>query len=124
MRCQAARRCRQWQETGRVDILAGTAGQLPLPDTACDTVVTANTMSMWPDLAAGLREIRRVLRPGGRLVLSWHSATAPSRTQRRLALSDYSIRTLSDALRATFGNAERHDLTYSIAWQAERLPLT
>ncbi len=111
MRSQAARRCRQWQSAGRVEISAGTADQLPLADGACDTVVSVNTVVMWPDLAAGLHEIKRVLRPDGRLVLSWHSATAPSRTSRRLALSDDVIRTLSDALHATFGDFQRHDLT-------------
>jgi ubiquinone/menaquinone biosynthesis C-methylase UbiE len=118
MRSQAAHRCRQWQSAGRVDIYAGTADQLPLPDASCDTVVATNTVVMWPDLAAGLGEIRRVLRPDGRLVLSWHSPTAPSSTQRRLALCEISIRTLSDALSASFGDVERHDLTHSIAWQA------
>jgi ubiquinone/menaquinone biosynthesis C-methylase UbiE len=120
MRSQATHRCREWQRTGRVDIAAGSADQIPLPDAACDTVVAANTVVMWPDLAAGLHEIRRVLRPNGRLVLSWHSATAPSRTQRRLALSDNVIRTLSDALHATFGDIQWHDLTYSLAWQVQR----
>jgi len=107
-------------ERRRVDIAAGTADQLPLPDAACDTVVAANTVVMWPDLAAGLHEIKRVLRPDGRLVLSWHSATAPSRTSRRLALSDDVTRTLSDALHATFGDVQRYDLTHSLAWQAQQ----
>lgn len=120
MRSQAARRCRQWKSAGRVEISAGTADQLPLPDGACNTVVSVNTVVMWPDLAAGLREIKRVLRPDGRLVLSWHSATAPSRTSRRLALSDDVARTLSDALHASFGDFQRHDLTHSLAWQAQR----
>ena len=120
MRSQAAHRCRQWQSAGRVDIYAGTADRLPLPDACCDTVVATNTVVMWPDLAAGLREIRRVLRPDGRLILSWHSPTAPSSTQRRLALSEISIHTLSDALGASFGDVEHHDLTHSIAWQAYR----
>ncbi len=120
MRSQAARRCRQWQSTGRVQISAGTADQLPLPDGACDTVVSVNTVVMWPDLAAGLGEIKRVLRPDGRLVLSWHSATAPSRTSRRLALSEEAISAVGDALDATFGAFQRHDLTHSLAWQAQR----
>jgi ubiquinone/menaquinone biosynthesis C-methylase UbiE len=120
MRSQAARRCRQWQDAGRLDIVAGTADKIPLPDAACDTVVATNSVVMWPDLAAGLDEIKRVLRPGGRLVLSWHSATHPSRSQRRLALSDDVMDTLSDALRATFGDVQRHDLMHSIAWQAQR----
>jgi len=120
MRSHAARRCRQWQSAGRVDIAAGTADQLPLPDAACDTVVAANTVVMWPDLAAGLHEIKRVLRPDGRLVLSWHSATASSSTSRRLALSDDVTARLTDALRATFGDFQRHDLTESVAWEAHR----
>ncbi len=81
MRSQAARRCRQWQREGRVDISPGTADQIPPADAACDTVISVNTVVMWPDLAAGLREIRRVLRPHGRVVLSWHWATAPSLTR-------------------------------------------
>lgn len=75
---------------------------------------------MWPDLAAGLHEIKRVLRPEGQFVVSWHSASAPSSTQRRLALADDAIRKLSDALRSSFGEIQRHDLTYSIAWQMQR----
>ncbi|CAN5225875.1 hypothetical protein BH20ACT13_BH20ACT13_06020 [soil metagenome] len=120
MRSQATRRCRQWQSAGRVDICPGTADQLPLPDAAFDTVASVNTVVMWPDLLAGLREIRRVLRPDGHLVLSWHSATAPSSTSRRLALSDANTRTLSDALHATFGDLERHDLSHSVVWQVQR----
>lgn len=76
MRSQAAHRCRQWQHAGRVDVSAGTADRLPLPAASSDTVVAINTVVMWPDLAAALREIRRVLLPGARLVLSWHSPTA------------------------------------------------
>ena len=63
---------------------------------------------MWPELAAGLYEIHRLLRPDGRLIVSWHCPTAPSSTPRRLPLSDGGIRTLSDALRATFGDVQRH----------------
>lgn len=120
MRSQAARRCQRWQDAGQLDIAAGTADKIPLPDASCDTVIATNTVVMWPDLAAGLNEIKRVLRPDGRLVLSWHSATHPSRPQGRLALSDEVSRTLSDALRMTFGDVQRHDLTYSVVWQARR----
>jgi len=120
MRAQAAHRCRQWHSTGRVVIAPGTADQIALPDASCDTVVATNTVVMWPDLAAGLHEIKRVLRPGGRLILSWHSAAGPSNTQRRLALTDDVIRPLTGALHATFGKVQRHDLTHSVAWQAHR----
>ena len=53
---------------------------------------------MWPDLAASLKEIERVLRPRGHVVLSWHSATASSSTSRRLALSDDVAGTLTAIL--------------------------
>lgn len=120
MRSQAARRCRRWQDAGRLDIVDGTADKIPLPDKACDTVVATNNVVMWPDMAAGLDEIKRVLRPDGRLFLSWHTATHPSGSQRRLALSEDVADTLRDALHATFGNVERHDLEYSVVWQAQR----
>ena len=120
MRVQAARRCRRWQLDGRVDISPGTADHMPLADEACDTLVSVNTVVMWPDLGAGLREIRRVLRPGGRLVLSWHSASAPSSNSRRLALHDSGIQVLTEALRATFSDVQTRDLTHSVAWEARR----
>ena len=74
---------------------------------------------MWPDLAASPKEIKRVLRPRGHVVLSWHSATASSNTSRRLALSDNVTDRLTVALQATFGDFQRHDLTESVAWEAQ-----
>ncbi len=55
MRAQAARRCRPWLDTGRIDIVGGSAEAIPLPEASCDTVVAANNVAMWPDLSAGLK---------------------------------------------------------------------
>lgn len=120
MRAQAARRCQPWLREGRVDISAGTADQIPLQDESCDTVLTVNSVAMWPNLSSGLREIHRVLRPGGHLVLSWHSATAASSTERRLALTHSAINTLDEALHAVFDDVHQQVLTRSIVWQAQR----
>ena len=50
-------------------VVAGDAGRLPFRDASYDAVVCNGSAHHLPDLAAALREVRRVLRPGGRLVL-------------------------------------------------------
>jgi ubiquinone/menaquinone biosynthesis C-methylase UbiE len=36
-----------------------------------DKALAINSMQVWPDSTAGLREIRRVMKPGGRLALGF-----------------------------------------------------
>src|SRR5262245_2079371 len=48
----------------------GSAMKLPLPDTAFDLVLCQQGLQFFPDRPAALREMRRVLRSGGRLALS------------------------------------------------------
>jgi demethylmenaquinone methyltransferase / 2-methoxy-6-polyprenyl-1,4-benzoquinol methylase len=48
---------------------AGDATRLPLADASVDVVTIAFGLRNLPDPAQGLREFRRVLRPGGRLVV-------------------------------------------------------
>jgi SAM-dependent methyltransferase len=49
--------------------VAASAGALPFSGGAFDTVLSASSLHYWPDAAAGLRELRRVLAPGGTLLL-------------------------------------------------------
>jgi ubiquinone/menaquinone biosynthesis C-methylase UbiE len=56
---------------GAVDLRHGTVERMPFEDNAFDLALAINSMQVWPDLDAGLREIRRVLRPGGRLALAF-----------------------------------------------------
>lgn len=61
-------------------LVSASADALPLSDGAFDTAVTASSLHFWPHPAAGLREIRRVLRPGGiLLLLDWDAAPLPMR---------------------------------------------
>jgi SAM-dependent methyltransferase len=85
---------------GRLDVRAGDAGATHLPDAAVDLVVAVNNVAIWPDLDAGVAELRRVLRPGGRLVLSWHGGERPARTARGLVLPEERLQRIDGALRA------------------------
>jgi SAM-dependent methyltransferase len=48
----------------------GTASAIPLADTAFDVVLCQQGVQFFPDRAAALRDMHRVLVPGGRLALS------------------------------------------------------
>jgi SAM-dependent methyltransferase len=56
-----------------VDARVGDVQQLPFEDEAFDCVVAAWMLYHVADVAAGLREIARVLRPGGHLVAATNS---------------------------------------------------
>lgn len=52
---------------GQVQWIAGDMTRLPLPDASFDVVTTGYGLRNVPDLPAALEEIRRVLKPGGRV---------------------------------------------------------
>jgi ubiquinone/menaquinone biosynthesis C-methylase UbiE len=56
-------------------ILEASADNLPLDDNSMDTVVSTLVLCTVPDVEATLAEIKRVLRPGGELVVLEHVAT-------------------------------------------------
>jgi arsenite methyltransferase len=45
----------------------GLAGSLPVPDGWADVVISNGVLNLFPDKFAGLQEMARVLKPGGRL---------------------------------------------------------
>jgi ubiquinone/menaquinone biosynthesis C-methylase UbiE len=54
---------------GRVEIRQASVSALPFPDGLFDLVTAVETHYFWPDLPADMREILRVLKPGGTLVV-------------------------------------------------------
>lgn len=54
---------------GRVEIHRASVSQLPFPDNRFDLVTAVETQYYWPDLPNDMREILRVLKPGGSLIV-------------------------------------------------------
>lgn len=56
--------------TASIEWKEGNATAMPLPDAAFDAVVCQQGLQFFPDKLAALKEMRRVLSPGGRLALA------------------------------------------------------
>ena len=70
-----------------IELIEGYAEELPLVNGSVDTAVVTYALCTIPDPARALREIRRILKPGGRLLFIEHErSTEPwrSRWQGRL----------------------------------------
>lgn len=59
----------------RVELVEGSAEKLPFEDASFDTVVSTWTMCSIPDVSAALHEMRRVLKPGGKLLFVEHGVS-------------------------------------------------
>jgi len=62
--------------------LGATAESIPLPDGAVDAVVSTWTLCTIPDVGRALREMRRVLRPGGQFHFVEHGRSPDARVAR------------------------------------------
>jgi ubiquinone/menaquinone biosynthesis C-methylase UbiE len=58
------------RKTTRATFHLAGAESLPLPSNSADVALSSISFHHWRDQAAGLREIARVLRPGGQLCLA------------------------------------------------------
>jgi SAM-dependent methyltransferase len=65
----AVRRNRAGVKTNRVKVVIASAASLPFEDDSFDKALCVHVLYFWNDLAAGFRDVARVLKPGGRLAL-------------------------------------------------------
>jgi ubiquinone/menaquinone biosynthesis C-methylase UbiE len=58
-------------ESGGIDLRHGSVESLPFADKTFDKALAINSMQVWLDAGAGLREMRRVIKPGGSIALGF-----------------------------------------------------
>ena len=76
MRDRVLARARKLGVADRVSLKTGSVEALPFDNACFDRICSVHTLYFWPDLEAGLREIARVCKPGGALVLGFSSQQA------------------------------------------------
>jgi ubiquinone/menaquinone biosynthesis C-methylase UbiE len=67
---QASKRNAAAIRAKRVELLHTSVDRLPSFDKPLDTIVAVNSVGFWPDPTRQLGELRRLLRPGGRIALA------------------------------------------------------
>lgn len=56
-------------EAGQMDVTCASVESLPFPDDSFDIVTTVESFYFWPDPEASLKEVARVVKPGGHFLL-------------------------------------------------------
>ncbi|OEU92180.1 hypothetical protein DB35_05470 [Streptomyces abyssalis] len=120
MHAAATRTNRAAVRAGRVVLGLGTAEATGEEDRSVDRVVCVNNVAIWPDLEAGLRELHRVLRPGGQMVIAWHGGASPGRIARSLRLSEEQLQRIEQGLGVLFSGVSRHELRNLVAFRVMR----
>jgi ubiquinone/menaquinone biosynthesis C-methylase UbiE len=78
-------------QDGRVELRFGSVESLPFDDNSFDKALAINSMQVWPDTLASLREIRRVMKTGGRIALGFtpHSGQPNKGLTETLSAADF-----------------------------------
>jgi ubiquinone/menaquinone biosynthesis C-methylase UbiE len=64
-----------------VEIIGQSGESIPLADNSVDTVISTWTLCTIPDPVQALREMRRVLKPGGRFIFVEHGRSPDARVR-------------------------------------------
>lgn len=104
----------RWIDLGSVEVHQESVSQLPFPDGMFDLVTAVETHFWWPSLPTDMREIFRVLKPGGQLIIIAEVYKGANTTVAKLAekyASQTGMTLLSvDEHRELFANAGYSDV--------------
>lgn len=110
-----------------VELLRAGCEEIPLEDNGVDTVLTTYTLCTIPDAASALREMARVLKPGGRLLFCEHGLAPDANVRRwqnridpfwgRISGGCHLNRDIPELLRDGGFEVERLDTMYIPGWR-------
>jgi SAM-dependent methyltransferase len=69
----ARKRMRRWIDAGRAEVSLASSAKIPHPDGRFDAALAVHVVYFWNDPLADLREVHRVLRSGGRVLLGYRA---------------------------------------------------
>jgi len=85
---------RRWIDAGRAEVALASSAKIPHPDGRFDAALAVHVVYFWYEPLADLREIHRVLRPGGRLLLGYRPRD--EETVAALPASVYALRSADE----------------------------
>src|SRR5262249_46089652 len=81
-------------EAGRAEVALASSAKIPHSDARFDAALAMHVVYFWREPMSDLREIHRVLRPGGRVLLGYRPRDA--QTLATLPASVYSLRSVAE----------------------------
>jgi ubiquinone/menaquinone biosynthesis C-methylase UbiE len=109
---QATRRNRAAIAAGRVELHLAAAERLPFADECFDKALALHSLPHWSDTDGGLREVQRVLKPGGALLIALRGERGTATVEAALSASGFLVR------RRLAGASDGHRSTLLLATAA------